>query len=78
MGIAGCMVICGWFSGNGITMIGFSVVPSQTQFTNGSLLLFQLGHEPIVPQASSNIFGRPVLIYPNVFKYSKFFSRILR
>jgi len=32
-------------------------------------VLIQIGHEPLAPVATTSIFGRPVLAYPNVFKY---------
>lgn len=35
------------------------------------LIFFQLGYEPIKPRMGKTLFGRPALIYPNVFEYGE-------
>lgn len=32
-------------------------------------VLIQLGHEPVSPQPGRTLFGRPVMVLPNIFKY---------
>lgn len=34
-------------------------------------VLIQLGHEPLAPVAGRTIFGRPVLVLPNIFRYGE-------
>lgn len=35
-------------------------------------VLIQLGYEPIAPRPGRTIFGKDVLVLPNIFKYSKY------
>lgn len=53
-----------------------SVISSLTQAPwyplNYVKVLVQLGHEPLPPFKSKNIFGREQLYYPNTFNYAKY------
>ena len=42
------------------------------------VFVLQLGYEPLPPVPTTNIFGKKVLAYPNVFQYRKYHCYLFR
>jgi carrier protein len=49
-------------------VLGCGVTASLHPLTYAKVLI-QLGHEPLTPTIGKSIFGKPVVTYPNIFKY---------